>query len=349
MFEFRPASIGMDVWEIKVDPATGKPLSEGRRITQWSTFASGQLDDVNVTADGKTLVARRGQAQGNVYVAEVEPGGKAMKNPRVLTNDESDDAAWGWTADSRAVLFASNRNGNNDLFKQDIRQREAESIVVSPENESHPMLSPDGAFILYLVSEKSGSARLMRIPIGGGPPELVLRGEKIKSFSCARAAKRCVVVEEEVEEKQVLTTFDPLKGKGERLLRSDNDYSEFGRGILSPQGRLIEKWKWGPDGLHIRVRSLTGGSVEEFTFKSLTGEYGFLGWSPDEKGLYVGKLTSLTYTAFYVGLDGDSQLFWKLGMSPGYSIDYPIPSPDGRHLAFTATSYESNAWLLEHF
>jgi hypothetical protein len=112
---------------------------------------------------------------------------------------------------------------------------------------------------------------------------------------------------------------------------------------------LIEKWKWGPDGLHIRVRSLTGGSVEEFTFKSLTGEYGFLGWSPDEKGLYVGKLTSLTYTAFYVGLDGDSQLFWKLGMSPGYSIDYPIPSPDGRHLAFTATSYESNAWLLEHF
>ena len=72
----------MDVWEIKVDAATGKPFnSQGQRITQWSTFASGQLDDVNVTADGKTLVARRGQAQGDVYVAELEPGGKAMKRP----------------------------------------------------------------------------------------------------------------------------------------------------------------------------------------------------------------------------------------------------------------------------
>ena len=40
---------------------------------------------------------------------------------------------------------------------------------------------------------------------------------------------------EEVEGKQILTTFDPLKGRGERLPGSD--YPRFGRGILSPQGR----------------------------------------------------------------------------------------------------------------
>ena len=74
-----------------------------------------------------------------------------------------------------------------------------------------------GAFILYLVSEKRGApaTRLMRIPVGGGPPELVLRGEKIKNFSCAREANLCVVVEE-VEGKQILTTFDPLKGRGRK-------------------------------------------------------------------------------------------------------------------------------------
>ena len=77
-----------------------------------------------------------------------------MKNPRRLTIDESDDAAWDWTADSRAVLFQSNRNGNWDIFKQDISQTEAEAIVATPENEQHPNLSPDRAFILYLVSEK---------------------------------------------------------------------------------------------------------------------------------------------------------------------------------------------------
>ena len=97
----------------------------------------------------------------------------------------------------------------------------------------------------------------MRVPVGGGPPELVLTGEKIRNFSCAREAKLCVVVEE-VEGKQVLTTFDPLKGRGEKLPLSD--YPQFGGGILSPQGQLIDKMKSGPEGLTIRVRSLTGGA-----------------------------------------------------------------------------------------
>ena len=33
----------------------------------------------------------------------------------------------------------------------------------------------------------------------------------------------------------------------------------------------------------------------------------------------------------------------------GGRFDYPIPSPDGRYLAFTVVTYESNAWLLENF
>ena len=53
-------------------------------------------------------------------------------------------------------------------------------IVATPQNEWHPNFSPDGAFILYLVSEKAAprSHRLMRVPVGGGPPELVLSGRK---------------------------------------------------------------------------------------------------------------------------------------------------------------------------
>ena len=160
-----------------------------------------------------------------------------MKNLKRLTMVESDDAVWDWTPDSRAILFESDRNGSRDLFKQDISKTEAETIVASPEFEWHPNLSPDGAFILYLVSGKPSrpATRLMRIPIGGGPPELVLSGDKIRNFSCAREANLCVVAEE-VDGKQVLTTFDPLKGRGEKLPPSD--YPHFGSGILSPQGTI---------------------------------------------------------------------------------------------------------------
>jgi hypothetical protein len=224
-----------------------------------------------------------------------------MKNPRRLTLEESDDAVWDWTTDSRAVIFESNRNGNNDLFKQNINQTEAETVVVSPEQDRHPGLSPDRDFILYLFSEKSGepATRLMRVPVGGGPPELVLKGEKIKNFSCAREAKLCVVAEE-VEGKQVLTTFDPVKGRGQKLPLSD--YPDFEGGILSPQGRLIEKIKSGPEGLHICVRSLAGGPAQEITFKNLTGDYSFRGWSLDGKGIHLGKFTSsLDFTLLYAG------------------------------------------------
>ncbi|MSO23788.1 MAG: serine/threonine-protein kinase [Acidobacteria bacterium] len=350
LLEFQPASLAADIWEIKVDTATGRPLDQVRRITQWSTFASGQLDDVNVTADGKTLVARKGHAQWDVYVADLEPGGTAMKIPRRLTINENDDAARGWTADSRSVLFESNRNGSWDIFKQDIDHTEAAVVAATAEQEHHPQLSPNGNWVLYLVSRRGRdrSTRLLRVPVGGGPPEAVLTGENLKNFSCAREANLCVVAED-VAGKRILTTFDPLKGRGETLPQPD--YPDSGRGILSPQGQLIEKMKQGPEGLHIRVRSLTAGSAEEVTFKNLTKKYSFMGWSLNGKAIYICDQSPFEsdFTVLYAGLDGHSQVLWKRGTSPGYSFDYPIPSPDGRHLAFTVVTYEMNAWMLENF
>lgn len=336
-----------NLWGIKVDAATGRPLSEARRLTQWSGFQTVQAGSLSITADGKQLVVLRANLQGDVYVAELESSGKAMKNPRRLTLNETDDQISDWTPDSRAVLFASNRNGNLDLFKQDVNQTDAEVIVATPENEWHPNLTPDGAFILYAVSEKTNDAgRLLRVPVGGGPPELVLRGEKIRNFSCAREANLCVVAEE-MEGKQILTIFDPLKGRGERLPTSD--YPNFGRGILSPQGLLIDKWKSGPGGLQIRVRSLKGESPpKEITFQNLTSNYDFPGWSVDGKGIYIQEHVS-SGMVLYGTLKGQSQVLWKRGSGPGFWIDYPLPSPDGRHLAFTLGTYESNAWLVENF
>jgi len=189
----------------------------------------------------------------------------------------------------------------------------------------------------------------MRIPEGGGPAELVLSGDNIKGFSCAREVNLCVVVEE-VKGKQVLTTFDPLKGRGEKV--PVMDYSpprpDF---FLSPQGRLIEKMKPGPDGLYVRVRSLTGEPAAEVTFKNLTGDYEVCGWSRDGKGIYIMEWPPPgDYAALYAGLDGHTQILWRRGTTPtGWTFHRCIPSPDGRHLAFSIVTSESNAWMLENF
>ena len=172
-----------NLWEIKADAETGRRLSEPRRLTQLSGFNWVQARDLSITADAKQLVMVKDSAHGDTYVAESEAGGKSMRNPRRLTLNETEDYVWDWTADSRAVLFESNRSGNFDIFKQDIDQTEAEAIVATSEDEHQPTLSPDRAFILYQVAEKRGApaTRLMRIPAGGGAAELVLSGRRLRA------------------------------------------------------------------------------------------------------------------------------------------------------------------------
>jgi hypothetical protein len=154
---------------------------------------------------------------------------------------------------------------------------------------------------------------------------VILRGEKIKYFSCAREANLCVVVEE-VEGKQILTTFDPVNGRGEKL---PGDYAPFGRGILSPQGRIVEKMKAGPDGLYVRVRSLPKGPTEEVTFKNLTSTYQFVGWSLDGKGMYLYTGAPLRGTSVYAGLNGETHDLWKRGSGPGFWLITPFRRPTG--------------------
>ena len=166
-----------------------------------------------------------------------------------------------WTADSKAVLFESKRNGNPDIFKQDISQRDAETIVGTPEHETHPSLSPDRR--LHPVRGVREALRACNALDADSSWRRTsgtsTQRREDQEFSCAREANVCVVVEE-VEGKQILTKFDPLKGRGDKLPFSD--YPES-RTILSPQGRLVEKMKSGPEGLYVRVRSLTGGLLKK--------------------------------------------------------------------------------------
>jgi hypothetical protein len=69
----------------------------------------------------------------------------------------------------------------------------------------------------------------------------------------------------------------------------------------------------------------------------------------DGKGIYIDNLLRTDFESLYAGLDGTSQVLWKRGSSPRWWLDHPVPSPDGRHLAFTLGTRESNAWLMENF
>jgi len=227
-------------------------------------------------------------------------------------------------------------------------------VVTGPQNIIAPSLSADGAWILYLEFRKralgpSSEARLMRIPVSGGVPQLVLETRNLSWYGCARApASLCEVHEASQDEKQlILTAFDPVKGRGKvlRTIQKDPGVYFAGTGV-SPDGTTFALSKGGEAEIHIRLLSLSGGSDREITLKgwpNLTG----LNWSPDGKGLYVGSVSPQNCTLLLVDLQGSAKVVWQYKAAGGQI--WGVPSPDGRYLAILGEVTNSNVWMLEGF
>ncbi len=161
-----------NLWEIKVEGRTGVPTSVPRRITNWAGF---QIYNPSPSADGSRLTFAKWSEQDISLVGDLESDGTHLKQVRPLTGNEGVNLASDWTADSKAVILMSDRNGNMDIFKQPLDQESAEVIVAGPEYKNFPKLSPDGSWIVYGVYSTAGPpARVMRVPVSGGPPQLVM-------------------------------------------------------------------------------------------------------------------------------------------------------------------------------
>jgi Tol biopolymer transport system component len=257
--EPEPNQNDSNLWEIRVDNTTGTRASKPRRITNW---AGVQPEVVGATADGKMLSLLKWSQQTDVYIAELEANGRRLNNVRRFTLDERNDNLHTWTPDSKAILFDSDRNGKRDLFKQALDRDFAEQVVTNPGNKRNPVLSPDGSWILYLQDTAGGITRIMRAPLSGGPSQLVVEGQNIEDYQCARSpATLCVLCERTAQQKQILfSVLEPMQGRGRDLTRislqkPDAEYTWN----LSPDGSRLAFVQLAERDERIRIIPVTGG------------------------------------------------------------------------------------------
>jgi Tol biopolymer transport system component len=92
----------------------------------------------------------KGVSRAQAYLAKLAAGGMRMSSPLRLSNNEAENSPSAWTADSKAVLFASNRNGKWGIFKQAISGAPAEPVVTGLEFANLPCVSPDGSWVVYM-------------------------------------------------------------------------------------------------------------------------------------------------------------------------------------------------------
>jgi Tol biopolymer transport system component len=287
-----------------------------------------------------------------IYVADLNANGIGITKPKHFTLTDSVDLPVGWTPDSKAVIIRSNRTGHFGIYKQALNEDTATLIVPPTAGLGNARISSDGDWILYTRREELGTLSrsseddVLRIPVTGGSPDLLVKVRGGSLLCCARSPSNlCIVAEPTVDHKQVIiSALDPLKGIGPELVRFNPDSIANTWAIdLSPDGTRIAAIpsSKGP----IQILSLRGQPQQEIQMKDWNRVH-TLNWAADGNGILVSNSMQGGAAILHVDLRGNAQVMWK---NPGVNWTPALESPDGRHLAFQSALMEGNVWMMDDF
>jgi WD40 repeat protein len=189
--------------------------------------------------------------------------------------------------------------------------------------------------------------QILRRPAAGGTSENVaavhLAGVELR---CTRLPYTVCIVSQAISpntggDETTFSVLDPVGGSLRPMLRLPQGISAWD---LSPDGRRI--FAVSPDRTHSRafLAELDGSDRQQ----SIPLDPGITGasWMPDGKHLLLTRFSAGAYRLVVCDLAGHESPIW----SSAYEIPgNPLVSPDGRRLAFSITTNESNVYSVSGF
>jgi eukaryotic-like serine/threonine-protein kinase len=348
-----PANTHYSLWRVGVDRVKGELSDRPARLAQWADFMPTEL---TTTSDSKSLVFLKMRENQDVFVGELDRN--ILRTPRRFTLDTHDGIPEAWTPDSKSIIFNSNRNGVFELFRQGLNDKVPErivSIAASTVGFGNGF-SPDGAWLLYweypLASSGAPppSVHLMRQPTAGGPPESVLELPYSvgydTDFSCPRRPGNPCVLDAWEGHSLAFYKLDPLRGKGELLGKIDIDRHWAVAWSLSLDGSKLAV----VDHSHkdrVEVFNLSDRVWHEILVDPGWGDRQSIAWTADGKGFFLTTWLPESINLIFVNPSGRVQLL--LTNPHTQHLTKPLPSPDGKYLAFQSQTTDSNVWGLENF
>jgi serine/threonine protein kinase/DNA-binding winged helix-turn-helix (wHTH) protein len=341
-----PNYLDSNLWSLVVDPNTGRPQGEPKRLTSWTGSSQ---DAITASADGKRLVFQQVHPGSIARIAEIRPDGSGLGPARPLNSEtwlSGEGAAW--TTDSKTVLFTARGYGKIGIFKQDVHARSPQPLLSGASNYDTPVVSPDGKWSLYTEHLEDGTARLMRMPIESGPATLVLRGDY--SCRCASAPATLCILSEVSGDQAIFSVLDPLKGRGRELARARINKGRYGWS-LSPEGTNIALVVYGED--QVRIITTGGGDVRSLPLKGWN-DLNYVSWTADGSRLYLSGAREFSadyppeFAIFETDFAGNVKVLAQMSGAQGWFLS-PVPSPDGRYLIYTERTWPSSVMMLENF
>jgi Tol biopolymer transport system component len=158
-------------------------------------------------------------------------------NPRRITTGTSDDVVPSWSRDGRWIYFASNRTGDNQVWKAPAEG--GESVQVTKKGGFAAFESHDGKFIYYAKGQSAPG--IWRMPVAGGEETLVLDQLKAGYWGYwAVADKGIYFVNAESKLHPVIEFFSFATRRVRQIAMMEKKASRGSPGLaISPDGRWI--------------------------------------------------------------------------------------------------------------
>lgn len=300
----------------------------------------------SISADGKHLAFVRWNGEAHVYFSEVEPGARRIGAPQRLSLEEGHNYPYAWSRDGKSIIFASDRAGQSQLFRQRIDQPAPDLLVGGTDSVTIARPSPDGLQVFYMVAaqidNRQKGLRLMRVSASGGAPQLILERESIDNFQCATLPATLCIIGQATAQEIHFIEFDPATGEqtplGFSVQGTKYNWS------LSPDGETIALAQWRRP--EIQLFSTKTGKSRTLTLQSDRG-VASLDWAFDGQSLWA-SWSAVTGTQALLNIDLRGRVR-QLFQDPDKDVGWAIASPDGRHIAYWEAGGNSNAWMLKGF
>lgn len=252
----------------------------------------------------------------------------------------------------RIAYWGRNQSAQRDIWTVAPQGGDPVQVTNDAGLDWNPVWAPDGKFI-YFISNRNGAPSLWRVPVdeasGRATGEVEpLIGPLAQSWplNIAPDGRRLIYVEKQSREHLYTINFDPLKyqkiGEPVPILESAGRSSAPD---VSPDGQQLTFYSRGETNEDLFVSKTDGTGPSQLTNDAFNDR--LPRWAPDGQRIFYYSNASGSYELWAVNPDGSARQRLSFnngqprGFNQGRSLVYPLPSPDGRWIAYCVAAGET--------
>ncbi len=344
----------------------GLPLTPARTLEM--TTSRGTWMSVDVSPDGRTLVF---DLLGDLYTLPIA-GGRATR----ITSGMAYDAQPRWSPDGKRIVFVSDRTGDENVWTVSPDGRDSAQVTRGTDHDyMSPEWTPDGEYVVVTRTGGTGAKLWLFHKDGGSGVQLVRGPTPLTTLGAAFgpdpryvwfATRQGMFQYNAIFPTYELAQYDRLTGAQSTMSMR---YGSAFRPALSPDGKWLTYGSRHDAGTGLRIRELATGverwlayPIQRDNTEAVPDMDALPGYSftPDSRAVvlsYGGEL-------WRVPVDGSAPAKipftadLRVPIGPLVRFDYrvddsrtltarqirdPVPSPDGRSVAFTALD---RVWIM---